>query len=130
MIPKYLEADQIVNKFNFLLDEGFTVIREETLNYGAYVELKGNGIKIYLGFEFMTYTFYFYIYKFEDLQYSDSAYGKEIITFCHLAKKYNHEYDCSNLQPNEKDGCECAMDNNVNVLKKYGKKILSGKEWL
>ncbi len=130
MTAKYLKADQIVNKFNFLIDEGFSITKEETLNYGAYVEYKGNGIKIYLGFEFKSYTFYFDIYKSEALSYIDSAYGKEIISFCQLVKKYNQEYDCSNLQPNEKDGYEIAMENNVNVLKKYGKNILSGKEWL
>ena len=55
----YPEAQIIKDSFSFLETLGFKVIRSESLNYGSYVEFKGNGMKIYLGFDFKSYAFSF-----------------------------------------------------------------------
>ena len=130
MSSLYADAQTLREKFSFLESLGFKVTREESLNYGAYVEFKGNGIKIYLGFDFKSYSFSFDIYKHEDLRYSDSAYGKEIIPFCSLAKAYDTNYNCNALQPNKQDGYDSALANNVSLLQRFGDKILAGQDWI
>lgn len=111
----YPEAQIIKDNFSFLEALGFKVIRSENLNYGSYVEFKGNGMKIYLGFDFKSYAFSFDLYKKEDLKYSDEAYGKDIVPFCLL----DSSYSCDELQPNKKDGYEEALKKNVDLLKAY-----------
>ena len=111
----YPEAQIIKDSFSFLETLGFKIIRSESLNYGSYVEFKGNGMKIYLGFDFKSYAFSFDLYKKEDLKYSDEAYGKDIVPFFSLDSSYN----CDELQPNKKDGYEKALKKNVEILKGY-----------
>lgn len=130
MLKEYATAEQIKDVFNFLENYGLFLIREETLNYGAYVEYKGNGIKVYLGFDYKDYQFNFLIYKDENLKYSDAAYGNEIKPFCDLAKKYDKDFDCNKLQPSLAEGYRQALNNNVELLVKYGANLLKGKEWI
>ncbi len=111
----YPNAEIIKDSFSFLETLGFRVVRTESLNYGSYVEFKGNGMKIYLGFDFKSYSFSFDVYRNEELSYSDDAYGKDIIPFCSL----NDSYSCEELQPNKENGYETALQNNVNLLKGY-----------
>jgi hypothetical protein len=117
MNTKYAKAQILKESFSFLENFGFKVSREESCNYGSYVEYKGNGIKIYLGFDYKSYAFSFDLYKNENLQYSDVAYGKDIIPFYALAKRFNLEYKCEDLQPNIEDGYEMALKNNIKLLK-------------
>ena len=63
MNSKYAEVQIIIDSFSFLEELGFVLTRSESLNYGSYVEFKGKGIKIYLGFDFKDYYFYFDIYS-------------------------------------------------------------------
>ncbi|RNC79846.1 MAG: hypothetical protein ED557_11960 [Balneola sp.] len=128
MNPKYANTQIMKQSFSFLGDLGFEISREENLNYGSYLEFIGNGLKIYLAFEFKSYTFSFDIYKGENSKYSDSAYGNDIISFCSLAKKYNSTYDCETLQP-DNSGYKNALMNNVNVLRKYIDRVLLGEIW-
>lgn len=116
-VDKYPNASILKENFSFLNDYNFEVVREDSLNYGSYVEYKGNGLKIYLGFDFKGYDFSFDLYKSDDLKYSDVAYGKAIISFCNLAKEMKIDYDCSKLQPDK--GYSEALLNNVTVLKEY-----------
>jgi len=118
-IDKYPNASILKEYFSFLNEYYFEVVREDSLNYGSYVEYKGNGLKIYLGFEFKEYDFSFDLYKSDNLKYSDAAYGKEIISFCNLAKEMEIDYDCSKLQPDIEKGYREALLNNVKVLKEY-----------
>ena len=117
MKSSYPNTKIIINKFLFLEEFGFRITREENLNFGSYVEFKGNGIKICLDFEFKSYIFSIDIYKNEELQYSDSAYGKEIISLCELAKRHFLIFDCSILQPNKELGYEASLDANAKLLK-------------
>jgi hypothetical protein len=130
METKYATAKELKETFNFIIEDyNFKIIKEESLNYGSYVDFIGNGIKLSLGFDFKDYYFYFLIYKGENTKYSDDAYGKEIITFCDLALKYNIQFDCECLQPNTIDGYKNALTCNAQLLKDYGENILSGKVW-
>lgn len=123
----YADTQTIKEKFKFLLNLGFNITREENLSYGSYVEFKGNGLKIYLGFEFKSYTFDFLIYLNEDIKYSDNSYREEIISFCLLAKKYDNSYNCTNLQPKKKNGYSTALEMNVNLLKTYIEKLITNR---
>jgi len=127
---KYAKAEEIKNRFHFLENIGFVLTREETLNYGSYVEYKGNGIKVYLGFDYKGYSFNFLLFRGEDLKYSDESYGNEIKSFCDLFKKYDLELECISLNPNYINGYEQALNNNAMLLEKYGDKVLKGKEWI
>lgn len=126
---QYASVKEIKSEFNFLLDLGFSLVREEDLKFGSYVEFVGNGIKIYLGFDFKNYNFLFDIYKGEDLKYSDEAYGILIKPFYEIVKKYNLNFSIGELQPSKTEGYKNALHKNAVLLEKYGDKILCGKEW-
>jgi hypothetical protein len=130
MESKYATADEIKNKFLFLKEYGFELSREETKNYGSYVEFKGNGIKIYLSFDYRDYFLYFLIIRGEETKYPNDNDNENIKSFCDLAKKYNADYNCNTLQPNYDEGYGKALNNNVTLLEKYGSNILKGKEWI
>lgn len=129
MRRKTINADELRDKFDFLLEYGLTLVRKETLNFGAYVAYKGNGVRVELGFDYRDYFFYFKIFKGENLKYSDAAFGKEIRSFCDLAEKYDPNYDCEKLQPNYQSGYEEALENNILLIKRHGESILKGNEW-
>ena len=116
----YPDANVLKDYFSFLEKSGFTVTRADSFSYGSYVEFKGNGMKVYLGFDFKGYTFYFDLYKDENLAYSDDEYGKNIIPFSSL----DNSHTINELQPNRSKGYEIALKNNVEVLKKYMKFFL------
>lgn len=122
-------ADVIKEAFLFLEGYGLALTNEDTKNYGAYVAFKGNGVRVDLGFDYRDYSFYFYIYKGEDLGYTPFDDGKNIKSFCALAKKYSIDYDCGKLQPVYKQGYQEALVNNVMLLKQYGEQVLKGNEW-
>lgn len=116
---KYPNASTLKESFLFLNDFDFKIIREESLSYGSYLEYKGNGLKIYLGFDFKDYRFSFDLYKKNDLKYSDIAYGISIIPFSDLATEIKTNYHCSELQPCKEKGYEDALKCNVILLKEY-----------
>ena len=108
----YPKAEVIKESFSFLEELGFKVLTLETQQYGATVEFVGNGKKISLIFEYRDYFFSFLLYKRDDINYSDEAVGIDIIPFSLLenASKFGE------LQPNEIDGYEIALKNNVELL--------------
>jgi hypothetical protein len=115
MNSKYPEAQIIIDSFSFLEELGYILTRSESLNYGSYVEFKGNGIRIYLGFDFKDYYFYFNIYNNENLKYSEDSFGKDIIPFSLLDSTFRID----ELQPNREIGYEAALLNNAILLKSY-----------
>lgn len=130
MENKIASTNTIKEVFNFLTNEyGFKIIREESLNYGSYVDYVGNGIKISLGFDFKDYYFYFLIYKGEETEYSDAEYGKSIKSIEDLVLKNCPNYNIEDLQPNYAKGYSEALELNAKLFKRYGDEILSGKDW-
>lgn len=113
----YPGPEVIKESFSFLEELGFKVTTLKTGQHGvgAIVEFVGNGKKIHLNFEYKEYYFWFKFYHRDDINYSDEAVGKDIIPFSLLenASKFGE------LQPNEVDGYEIALKNNVELLRSF-----------
>jgi hypothetical protein len=128
MLREYANTNVIKQEFRFLEEiYNLKIINESNLNYGAYLDYVGNGIKISLGFDYKDYFFYFYIFKGENTKYTDQDDANQK-TFYDLALKENKNFDFTSLQPNN-EGYLDALKNNASILQKYGKNILTGKEW-
>ncbi len=129
MCNKLATAHKIKTQFTFLEEWGLKLVREDTSNYGAYLEYVGNGVKVSFGFDYRDYYFYFYILKGENREYSDDEYGKNIGSVNDLVLLYEPNFDLSKLQPDYEIGYEKALELNAKILKKYGGEILKGEEW-
>lgn len=125
----YAKADKISEMFSFVIDYGLKLEREETLKYGSYVEYVGNGIRLYLGFDFKDYFFYFNFIRGENTKYPNDNDQENIKTFWDLAYKYVPNLNIEELKPDEEEGYFEALTLNADLLNKYGSKILTGEEW-
>ncbi|EQA38906.1 hypothetical protein LEP1GSC047_0162 [Leptospira inadai serovar Lyme str. 10] len=114
--------------FKFLIDDfKYKLVKDTRESMSHVIEYQGNNRKIRLNFDLRDNFFYFRIYNGLDVKYSDTD-RENIKVFPDLIKKFNLPLKLKELQPDKKQ-FDLALKKNAELLKNYGKDILTGKEW-
>jgi hypothetical protein len=129
-MDKYAKVEDLEQAFNFLTNEfGYSILEKQDSNLGPVLVYIKDELRISLYFDYRDYFFSFSLIKGENTLYPNDNDCKNIKTFWDLASYYNPNFDLNKLNPNEKTGYSEALKLNAELLLKYGRNILIGKEW-
>ncbi len=120
----------IKDLFSFLeKDYEFKIIEEDVDNSGALFIYQNENGKVSLCYDYRNNEFSVSLVKGKDTAYpDDDEYWKKIKPLESLIEKYDLSFETKKLQPSGKHYLE-ALKLNAELLKKYGDKVLKGKEW-
>lgn len=129
---KFTNSPQEIKEcFKFLIEEyKYSIIEESITNYGPnyiYINTTGN-IRVKLNYDYKDNFYYFEIIKGVNTKYPNDLDNENIRPLFRLVQKYEPGFDVRKLQPDNNQYLE-ALKLNVEMLKKYGDKILKGQEW-
>jgi hypothetical protein len=113
----------LINDYQFIL----TISNE--MNYGFILEYQKSEIRVHLFFDYRENVFYFYLVRGSETKIPNDHDFEYIKLFYELFKKYDTEITPDSLDPND-EGYELALNKNVELLKKYGEKVLRDIEWI
>lgn len=128
-MKNYLKSEEIINAFNFLVNKGFTVIKQKDSNVGAMAELSNKDIRVHLYFDYRDYFFYFSLIRGKETQYPNDLEKENILTFSKIGFKYIQGFQPETLNPNFHEDSLVALHNNAALLENYGQLLLEGHEW-
>ncbi|WP_167882723.1 hypothetical protein [Leptospira kmetyi] len=115
--------------FDFLIDNyEYKLLFDGNESIGYRHLYSGKNIRINLYFDYRDNFFYFSIIRGLETKFPNVKDKINIKTFLDLAEKYNVGIRLKDLEPDKKQYKD-SLKRNAELLKKYGKNILKGKEW-
>lgn len=118
--------------FRFLVNEyNFKIFKDDKMTFGHKLIYRKKDIFVVLYYEFYNAFFYFKIIKGSDTAHTNDSGDTYILPFYRLFKKYDKNLNSSKIQPDDKKRQYTnALKLNAELLRKYGREILSLKKWI
>lgn len=120
--------ENVKNCFAFLInDYGYELILEErsTVTY-THQYAKGS-LRVLLNYDIRDNAFYYYLIR-GDIRFPQERDPEKVKSMYHLFKKYDPNFNIHAVQPNDNQYLD-ALKLTAQMLKKYGDRVLRGKEW-